>query len=268
MSTQGSPPSPIVLMASGSTRMTREAYQPMEDICRRRFPAHEIHWAFSARAVRRRIQERGQLPLPTPEEVLAAIHDRGQVPVVQALFLLCGLEFHDAVRSVRRFWPQAAIGLPLLSAPADVEALGDALAPAVAGAGDDAVLWVGHGTRHPSGMAYEVLEARLRKRFGARACLGLLEGEPSPDGVAARLRDAGIRRVRLRPLMLVAGAHYWRDMAGEGPGSWKSRLLTHGLDVVGVPQALLDTPGVADIFADHLQGALAASSPGNGMHSL
>jgi sirohydrochlorin cobaltochelatase len=252
-------------MASGSSRMTREPYRSVEHVCRDRFPAHEIHWAFSGRAVRGRIPEPGQGPPPTPEEVLAALRDRGRVPVVQALYLLCGGEFHEAVRTVRRFQPRAAIGRPLLSAPADVAALCDALAPVVDDAGETAVLWVGHGTRHPSGLAYEVLGARLRERFGARACLGLLEGEPTPDSVAQHLQNAGFRRVRLRPLMLVAGTHYWRDMAGEGPGSWKSRLLCRGLEVVSSPQALLETPGVAELFGDHLQRALDSSTTGNGM---
>jgi sirohydrochlorin cobaltochelatase len=245
--------------------MTREPYRSVEQVCRDRFPAHEIHWAFSGRAVRERIPETGQRPTPTPEEVLGALRDGGRVPVVQALYLLCGREFHEAVRTVRRFQPRAAVGRPLLSAPADVAALCDALAPVVDDAGDDAVLWVGHGTRHPSGLAYEVLGARLREPFGARACLGLLEGEPAPDSVAQHLREAGFRRVRLRPLMLVAGTHYWRDMAGEGPGSWKSRLMGRGLEVVSTPQALLDTSGVAELFGDHLQRALESPTTGTGM---
>jgi sirohydrochlorin cobaltochelatase len=178
------------------------------------------------------------------------------VPVVQTLLLLCGLEFHDMIRSVRRFWPGAPIGLPLLSGDGDVVALTEALAPVVEQAGDEGLLWVGHGTGHPSGLAYQALTAVWRQRFGPRVALGLLSGGPTPREIAAGFRAAGMQRVRLRPLMLLAGTHFWRDMAGDGPGSWKSRLQIEGLEVVCDPQALMESPGVAAIFGDHLQAAL------------
>jgi hypothetical protein len=57
--------------------------------------------------------------------------------------------------------------------------------------------------------------------------IGTVEGEPEDtacDVVIGKVKDAGYKKVILRPLMVVAGDHSNNDMAGDDEDSWKSQF--------------------------------------------
>ena len=59
------------------------------------------------------------------------------------------------------------------------------------------------------------------------AFIGTVEGEPEDtacDEVINKVKDAGFKKVILRPLMVVAGDHANNDMAGDDDDSWKSHV--------------------------------------------
>jgi sirohydrochlorin cobaltochelatase len=82
------------------------------------------------------------------------------------------------------------------------------------------------------------------------------EGWPDRDVTIRRIVDAGFRRVRLMPFMLVAGVHFAEDLAGP-ENSWKTALEAHGLQVVLESEALGSRGSIIEIFATHIRGALA-----------
>ena len=47
----------------------------------------------------------------------------------------------------------------------------------------------------------------------------------------------------LLPLLLTAGSHTARDIAGEAPESWRSLLASEGYEIRAVPQGLAELPG-------------------------
>ena len=54
--------------------------------------------------------------------------------------------------------------------------------------------------------------------------IGTVEGKPEDtecQAVIAKVKDAGFKKVVLRPLMVVAGDHANNDMAGDDDDSWK-----------------------------------------------
>ena len=61
--------------------------------------------------------------------------------------------------------------------------------------------------------------------------IGTVEGEPedtSCEAVIEKLKEAGYKKVILRPLMVVAGDHANNDMAGDDDDSWKSQFEASG----------------------------------------
>ena len=61
--------------------------------------------------------------------------------------------------------------------------------------------------------------------------IGTVEGEPedtSCENVIQAVKDAGYKKVILRPLMVVAGDHANNDMAGDDDDSWKSQFTASG----------------------------------------
>ncbi|MGD9097864.1 MAG: sirohydrochlorin cobaltochelatase [Desulfobacterales bacterium] len=248
---------PIILAASGTATAAADTYDRIEARCRQAFPGHPIHWAYSSRAIRRRIHARtGEAP-PTPANRLDHLYASGdRNAVVQSLHLICGIEFHHLVWEAARRPMEIQLGLPLLSTPEDFESLLDWIAAVLPSGSHEALVLVGHGTEHPAWMTYALLAQMITARFGRRIVVGQVKGDPSPAVVGERLLAAGCRRVTLRPLMVVAGAHFMADIAGEQAGSWQTQLSQRGLAVTSVAEGLGAHPAIIDIFMRHIATAM------------
>ena len=82
--------------------------------------------------------------------------------------------------------------------------------------------------------------------------MGTVEGYPELTQVVKHLKaDAGIRKLRVHPLMVVAGDHANNDMAGPEEDSWKSRLEKEGYEVRCVLRGMGEYPAVRQLFAQH-----------------
>lgn len=70
------------------------------------------------------------------------------------------------------------------------------------------------------------------------------------------LKEQSIKKVLLRPFMLVAGDHAINDMASDQEDSWKSILEKKGIEVDVQIQGLGEIEGIQDVFIDHLREVL------------
>ncbi len=247
---------PIVLTAFGTTTNAMETYEAMDEILRGEFPGHEIHWAFSSRMVKDRLKKKKNFEIKHPHEVLQALSAKGHVwAVVQSLHLLCGHEFYRLLEEVSPLAIRTSIGLPLLSSPEDYHKLAQALGFTEDRDPEEALVLVGHGTDHPSWSTYPALEKILREVWGPGIFVGVVEGYPSREQVVQAVSRTGVSAVRLIPLMLVAGVHFFEDLS-EGKDSWKAALEEAGLTVRLETRGLGLKEGVIRIFIDHIREAL------------
>jgi sirohydrochlorin cobaltochelatase len=246
---------PIVLTAFGTTSNALKTYDFMDKIIREEFPGHEIVWAFSSRMVRDRLKDKKKIEASHPHEVLQVLSEQGHAwAVVQSMHLLCGHEFYRMLEEVRPLPIRTSIGLPLLTSYEDYHSLAEALG--FDGVSDDeAVVLVGHGTDHPSWSTYPTLENILRQVYRPGIYVGVVEGYPDQEQVIEAVVKTGVRKVRLIPLMLVAGVHFIEDLCGD-EDSWKAAFQTAGLEV-NVESAGIGTKReVVQIFIDHIREAL------------
>ena len=250
---------PIILVASGTASAAAATYDRMGAAFRGHFPNHKICWAFSSRAIRRKIREQSGHDLQTPAAVLAELYASGyRQAVVQSLHLICGQEFHHMVWEATQSPMDVKIGLPLLSLPSDFDDITDWVETMMPAAPAEALIMVGHGTAHPSWMTYDLLQRKWRERFERKVVLGLIKGAPEPEQVARELKEDGYTRATLCPFMLVAGAHFQQDLVGKRPDSWRAILEQEGLEVVPRPDGLGLEPAVQAIFIRHIQTAISA----------
>lgn len=250
------PPHPIIIAAFGTTSRAREIYSHVDQGLKERFPLHEIHWAYSSRIVSDRMKKRN-IDQPTPADILEMLAAKGHDwAVVQSFNMICGHEFQRLRDSVQNSAIRVSIGHSLLCSAADMADAATALAPIFAKSPGEAVVFVGHGTDHCAWSTYLAFEKMLRKHYGDRAFVGIVEGHwPDKEAVVAELVAKKFERVRLVPCMLVAGVHFAEDLVGE-EDSWKTTLQAQGLEVLLEKEGLGGRPGIIDIFADHIRQAL------------
>lgn len=242
---------PLVLAAFGTVSAeAAAAYDLIDQAVRRRLAATPIHWAYTSRVVRARTADGAGPSRPAPIEVLAELAGQGyHRAIVQPLLLLPGHEFHQLQQQCRQAPLPCQVAPPLLTSPQDYHDLAEALAPSIEQRPDEAVLLVGHGTNHPIWVAYHAIETVFRRRFGRRIFVGVIEKSPDSTAVPGEIVAAGWRRVRLIPLLLVAGMHFDRDVIGSGHHAWRSRLEQAGLAVECVGRGLGRHPAAVESIA-------------------
>ena len=87
--------------------------------------------------------------------------------------------------------------------------------------------------------------------------IGTVEGEPeetSCEAVIEAVKEAGYKKVILRPLMVVAGDHANNDMAGEDADSWVSMFTASG-SFEGVEAQIVglgSMESIQKIYIDHV----------------
>lgn len=268
MATQSSPGTPrkvIVLAAFGT--LVSEAAQTLEAIEKRvraRHSGTEVRWSFTSKTIRSRMASRGSA-LHSPETLLAGLMSEGYTQAaVLSLHVVPGVEFHELHGNVQRFagmsggFEKIAVATPLLCSHDDMTRVADILARDFAPEGPDAgTVFIGHGNRkHPSDAIYLAMNSMMTDR-NPRLFVGTVAGHPTPGELLPKLANAGVRHVRLVPLMTAAGNHARKDMAGDEPGSWKSFLADNGITSEPVFRGLAEAPEIVAIWLEHLDDALS-----------
>ncbi|WP_035215219.1 sirohydrochlorin cobaltochelatase [Desulfobulbus elongatus] len=287
----------IVLATFGTTVETAlGGVLAIRDTMAAAFPHTRVKLAFTSNQVRRIWHRRAadaayvaahpEVPreILSIEGILAAVailQDRGfTAQVVQPTHVVPAEEFHDltayvrgllSIRTMKPRWrpfKAIALGRPLLGAYSpdrpyadDIRILARALADDAALAREHgaALIYMGHGNRYfPSGGLYLEFAARMRQFYPeVLTLIGTVEGFPAFDEVLADLRLHGVRRAVIKPLLIVAGEHATRDLAGPQEDSWRSMLGREGIEAVPVPRGLGEHPAVARIFVEHAAQAAA-----------
>lgn len=118
----------------------------------------------------------------------------------------------------------------------------------------EAMVFMGHGSPHQHNPAYELLQ-QYADGQGWPVYIGVVEQEDFPgfEHVLHRLNSCGAKRVYLRPLLLAGGSHATEDLAGEGTGSWKSRLLAAGFSLRCSIRGLGEYAAFRNIYIEKLR---------------
>jgi sirohydrochlorin cobaltochelatase len=257
------------------------------------FPTVRVRIAFTSNIIRdiwhkrqsdaRFIAEHKEIPkeilyVKGPLATIADLQDEGyRTIIVQPMHVYDGEEYTDLCSYVRglnaittikkKYMPfvKLVIGRPVLGKHGivhdyhkDLEVAAKALAPDVALAmkRGAALVYMGHGNEYYSTGIYAEFQQVMRRTYPkARIFIGTVEGFPSLDDVVAGLTHSGVKKVVLKPLMIVAGDHANNDMAGNDSDSWKSTFKRSGIRVDCIVHGLGENRGWDEIYIDHIRDA-------------
>ncbi len=171
-----------------------------------------------------------------------------------------------SIQTTKEKWKpfdKLVMGRPALGMPGDRYDYHKDVAQAVKTLAADAALaekegallvYMGHGNDHWSTGIYAETQKKMREVYpGVKTYIGVVEGMPSLEDLLPAMNHTKVKKVILKPFMIVAGDHAVNDMAGEETDSWKSILSKSGFQVQPVLQGLGSNDAFARIFADHIQ---------------
>ena len=229
----------------------------MEDL-KYEFPKEERLRVYNSEFMRKKAAEQGDM-VPSLAEALDMLAFKQVTHVyIQPGHITAGEEFQNKLQPVLAAYQDKfatlKLGQPLLATPADNWQLLTALLADLHVPGGYELVLVGHGSPHQHNAAYESLQAHIDKE-GLPIHIGVLELTDTPnfDNVLVRLQETGTRQVLLAPLLLTCGTHVTRDIAGDGPESWQSRLQAAGYSVQTDLHGLGEYPGIRKLFVARLR---------------
>ena len=250
------------------------------------YPDWSVRRAFTAQIIINHVQARDDEKIDNMEQALErAVSNGVKNLVVQPTHLMHGAEYDELTAAVEGYkdkFESVKIAEPLLGEVgadatvinADKAAVAEAItAEAVKDAGFDsldavkedgtAFVFMGHGTSHTAKVSYSQMQTQMEQLGYDNVFIGTVEGEPedtSCEAVIEKLKEAGYKKVILRPLMVVAGDHANNDMAGDDDDSWKSQFEASGaFDSIDTQIAGLgEIQAIQQLYVAHTQAAIDA----------
>ncbi|UYZ82678.1 sirohydrochlorin cobaltochelatase [Entomomonas sp. E2T0] len=231
--------------------------QAMRDIC----PDRDFFRSWTSHIIRRKIAERDQMYVDSPQQALERLIEQGYTDVViQSLHIINGDEYEKITSEVLVYKDQferMEIGKPLLTTFADFEAVIEALkAQAPNLQPDERVLFMGHGTTHHTFAAYACIDHLFMDKK-LPFIMGAVESYPEIETILERLQRDKVRKVHLMPFMIVAGDHAINDMASDEEDSWNSQIKALGIETECYLQGLGENEQIRALFAQHLLDAVS-----------
>lgn len=221
------------------------------------FPNAKVYRAFTSGKVRAKLKDKYDIHVDSVEEALARMRADGVEQVLVTTLLLSGIEYDqlrwDVLMGAGTM--KTTLGLPLLWDDEDLSAMADILADAYPVEEDQVLLLMGHGSSHMANDLYFRLAHHMEAR-GRQMYLCTVEGTPDFDAAIEVLKAQPRRRVRLAPLLLVAGDHAKNDMAGDEPDSLRRRLENTGFQVSCDVRGLGEFPAVRERLVCREKSAL------------
>lgn len=247
--------SAILLVAWGAfTPQAKLALSYFETLCRRRFPAMPIRWAYTSLILRERLLARRQKSDSVYKALKRLWLENFQAIAVQPLQTIAGRE-HEAVAEAalqarRETGLCCALGEPLLHPSQDLGRVARALLAHVPEGRqrEENLVFMGHGARHRQGAMYTAL-AQALGQLDSYAFVGAMSGDCDLDCLLPKLAP-GV--VWLLPLLSTVGRHAISDMAGDGPDSWRARLERAGHACRPVLRGMAECEHLASFWLDNL----------------
>lgn len=254
----------------------------IEDALQEAFPDWSVRRALTAQIIINHVQARDGEKIDNMTQALErAVANKVENLVVQPTHLMHGAEYdelNEALDQYKDKFKTVKVGEPLLGpvgedatiTNADKAKVAEIVANAEAkDAGYDspdaakedgtALVLMGHGTAHTAKITYSQMQTQMNSLGFTNVFVGTVEGEPeetSAESIIKAVKDAGYKKVVLRPLMVVAGDHANNDMAGDDPDSWKSLFNADG-SFEKVDTQIVGLGGLADVQAVYIAHAKA-----------
>ena len=261
-----------------------EDIKGIEDALAEAFPDWSVRRAFTAQIIINHVQARDDEKIDNMQQALdRAVANGVKNLVVQPTHLMHGAEYDEMVEAIDAYkdkFESVAIAEPMLGEVGDdATVINDDKAAVAQAITDEAVkeagydnmeaaaedgtafVFMGHGTSHTANVTYDQMQTQMDNLGFTNAFIGTVEGEPEDtacDVVIDKVKDAGFKKVVLRPLMVVAGDHANNDMAGDDEDSWKSMFEASGeFDEIDCQiEGLGRIDAVEQLYVEHTQEAI------------
>ena len=231
----------ILVVSFGTSYLDtlEKTIEKAEKQIRDKFSEYDIYRAFTSHMIIKKLKEKYEIFVDTPEEILEKLYEAGYEEVImQPLHMIPGEEFiyiNKISEVFKEKFEVLKVGRPIFyyqgieELPQDYSLFIEATKELYEE--NNAVVLMGHGTAHPANSVYGCLQAVFEDEGYENVFVTTVEGYPNFENVIRRVKRKNISEVTIAPLMVVAGDHARNDMASDDEDSLKSMLEAEGIKV-------------------------------------
>ena len=212
-----------------------------------KYGSENVERAYTSGIIRRIIEKNEGIHIFDQKEGLKVLKDKGFEEIItMSLHILDGIEYSKLDDKFGK------ISKPLLADDEDFEKIvenkefNDL-------EGNDAIVFMGHGTESEADYAYQKLQEEYLKAGKDNIFIATVEGKVTIKDVIEKMKGKGFRNILLKPLMIVAGDHAKNDMSSDDEDSWKTILKNEGYEVTSVLKGMGEYEFIRKMFMDKLE---------------
>ena len=238
----------LVTSFGTSHKDTREkSLDVIENRVKETYGKEKVERAYTSGIIRRIIEKREGIHIYDQKEGLEALKNKGYNKIItMSLHILGGIEYSKLDSSYGK------VTEPLLKTDEDyVKIVNNEEFNNLEG--NDAIVFMGHGTESAADSAYHKLQEEYIKAGKNNIFVATVEGEVTIEDIIEKLKTRNYKRILLKPFMIVAGDHAKNDMASDDEDSWKTMLKNEGYEVTTLLKGMGEYEFVQEMFMDKLE---------------
>lgn len=243
----------LVTSFGTSHRDTREkCLDSIQKEVAEKYGSENVERVYTSGIIRRIIEKNEGVHIFDQEEGLKVLKDKGFEEIItMSLHILDGIEYSKLDDKFGK------ISKPLLADDEDFKKIvenkefNDL-------EGNDAIVFMGHGTESEADYAYQKLQDEYLKAGKNNIFIATVEGKVTIEDIIEKMKEKDFKRILLKPLMIVAGDHAKNDMSSDDEDSWKTMLKNEGYEVTSVLKGMGEYKFIREMFMDKLEAVYLA----------
>ena len=243
----------LVTSFGTSHRDTREkCLDSIQREVEEKYGSENVERAYTSGIIRRIIEKNEGIHIFDQKEGLKVLKDKGFEEIItMSLHILDGIEYSKLDDKYGK------ISKPLLADNEDFkkivenEEFNDI-------EGNDAIVFMGHGTESEADCAYQKLQDEYLKAGKNNIFIATVDGKVTIKDVIEKMKGKGFKKILLKPFMIVAGDHAKNDMSSDDEDSWKIMLKNEGYEVTSVLKGMGEYEFIREMFMDKLEAVYLA----------
>ena len=247
----------IALVADGAADPAgQKTLEDLDTLICDKFPEYDVRWAFQAVYMIKAMKARGintfferRVPLMSADELLAELAAEGHKNAALQCLMMHQSSFSRNALEADTHGMKVKYGMPFLSAEDNIRAVVATYAPGFGDGVETATVLIGHGVfkDFEYNDCFLKINRVLRENY-RNAFLGTLHGPPGIDAVVEEIKKSGCKKVRFISLMMATSEHISKEVMGDEPESWKSRI--------GLPAEVIDNMGKNSVLTGYFTDSI------------
>lgn len=217
-----------------------------------KYGSENVERAYTSRIIRRIIEKNEGIHIFDQKEGLKVLKDKGFEEIItMSLHILDGIEYSKLDDKFGKISKQLLADDEDFKKIVENKEFNDL-------EGNDAIVFMGHGTESEADYAYQKLQDEYLKAGKNNIFIATVEGKVTIKDVIEKMKGKGFKKILLKPFMIVAGDHAKNDMSSDDEDSWKTMLKNEGYEVTSVLKGMGEYKFIREMFMDKLEAVYLA----------